>query len=47
MVSLNHPAPLHQENPLAFFNLLSTSPVEHPPHNRQVEAGGPTIRRRL
>ena len=35
-LGLNHPAPLHQENPLPFFSLLTTFPVEHPPHNRVV-----------
>ena len=35
-LGLGHPAPRHQEIPLAFFNLLPNPPVEHPTHNRQV-----------
>jgi hypothetical protein len=35
-LGLGHPALPHQENPLPFFSLLATFPVEHPTHNREV-----------
>ena len=35
-LDLNHPAPLHQEIPLRFFQLLPSISTHHPPHNRTV-----------
>jgi hypothetical protein len=35
-LGLNYPALPHQENPLAFFNLLPRFTTHPPPHNREV-----------